>query len=198
MKSAAVFRRIIVSFQIFSPLIGSSAFVLGMRNRNRNYHLGYPPTTTIHASDSMVMYSATATAMATMSEEDNVFDFIAAATNAAVNRENCETKANAQKKHPIGDFETSPSAPSKTATAPMSEDSDNDEFEFEFDFITAATQAAVERENREAIAKAEAAAKADTRTASAFAFAVYPAVVIDPNRKCRASEQNAKPVQHRS
>lgn len=192
MKSAAVFRRIILSFQVFSPLIGSSAFVLGMRNRNRNHHLGYPSTTSIHASNSMM------TATATMSEEDNIFDFIAAATNAAVDRENCETKANAQKKHPIGDFETSPSAPSKTATAPMSEDSDNDEFEFEFDFITAATQAAVERENREAIAKEEAAAKADTRTASAFAFAVYPAVVIDPNRKRRASEQNAKPVQHRS
>lgn len=187
MKSAAV----ILSLQVFSPLIGSSAFVLGMRNRNRNrnHHSGYSSTRTIHASDFIVKHLATAMETEAMSEEDHVFDFIEAATKAAMDRENCETKANSKKKYPIGDFETSSSAPSKSAAAPMSENS-NDEFELEFDFIAAATEAAVERENREAIATA---GKAATR-ASAFAFAVYPA----DSHSQTPSERNATPVQQRS
>ena len=185
MKSAAV----ILSLQVFSPLIGSSAFVLGMRNRNRNHHSGYSSTRTIHASDFIVKHLATAMETEAMSEEDHAFDFIEAATKAAMDRENCETKANSKKKYPIGDFETSSSAPSKSAVAPMSENG-NDEFELEFDFIAAATEAAVERENREAIATA---GKAATR-ASAFAFAVYPA----DSHLQTPSERNATPVQQRS
>jgi len=99
----------------------------------------------------------------TIDENDYEYDFIAAATQAAVERENREAQSKAAftartttKKNPMSVFETASTTSAASMATTMSTTMPPTEDDYEYDFIAAATQAAVERENREAQAKAEA------------------------------------------
>lgn len=150
-------------------MIGSSAFVLGMRS-----HRGHPTASAmIRASSAPISPEASAaSAVALDSEDDFEFDFIEAATRAAVERENRLVQQHGEeaptKKNVAKEWEPTvswmPLMATETVTPPNEDD-------YELDFIEAATMAAVEREQREAREKAEIEA--------ASSFAVYPAVV-DP------------------
>jgi heme-binding NEAT domain protein len=100
-----------------------------------------------------------------MSEEDFEFDFIAAATEAAVEREDRESSEAASRVEPIVAKTTTatrtPVAPQPSTSLTTTDD------DYEFDFIAAATQAAIERENR------EPQYRVDTDESS---FKVFPAV----------------------
>eukprot|EP00535_Pseudo-nitzschia_heimii_P006557 CAMPEP_0197177736 /NCGR_PEP_ID=MMETSP1423-20130617/3240_1 /TAXON_ID=476441 /ORGANISM="Pseudo-nitzschia heimii, Strain UNC1101" /LENGTH=139 /DNA_ID=CAMNT_0042627335 /DNA_START=58 /DNA_END=473 /DNA_ORIENTATION=- len=138
MKSATVIRNTLLSSQVLSPMIGSSAFVVGMRSRS-----GPPAAVALRASN----------------EDAYEFDFIAAATQAAVEREAREEQAIATSTT-LSPSVSSTRPPLQTTTTPFGtslvpdettsvssfEREDDDDDDFEFDFIAAATQAAVERE----------------------------------------------------
>ena len=149
MKSATIIRNTLLTSQMLSPMIGSSAFVVGMRSRS-----GQPP--------------AAPTALSA-GEEDCEFDFIAAATQAAVEREAREELAT---ESTTTSTTSLPPLRSTTTTPPPTsfEDSSAAEDDFVFDFIAAATQAAVEREARGA-----ELIEADDAETPTPAFAVYPA-----------------------
>lgn len=151
------FRRIIISSGALSPLMGSSAFVFGMRN-HQSHTLS--TTTGLHAYE--MSYS---TAVPSNCEQDCEFDFIEAATQAAIER---EATQEAPARIPARVYEMPVySAPTEVAATTMPSEEEED---YEFDFLAAATQAAVERESREA--QIHGAAEADHEVAP---FKVYPA-----------------------
>lgn len=155
MKSITVFRRIIISSQVLSPFMGSTAFVLGMRHHHRREIVSI--STAVHASS---MPSPRIT------KDDYELDFIAAATHAAVEREALGASGVLTKTTTARTFTTQPTR-SPVAAVPVTNEQD-----YEFDFIAAATQAAIERETREAQEKA--------RTEEPASFKILPAFVPPP------------------
>ena len=165
MKSATIIRNTLLSSQVLFPATGSSAFVVGMRSRRDG-----PPAVPLHSSA-----SASSPTAQMASEDDYEFDFIAAATQAAVEREAREAPSNP----PSSASASASTTPSGTASMTPNEASPipavvppANEDDCVFDFIAAATQAAVEREAREAEAEAEA-------EAATSSFAVYPAFGLE-------------------
>lgn len=156
MKSIAVFQRIIISSQVLSPLMESSAFVLGMKHHRRGHMLS---TTAVHA---------TSISNPNINKDEYEFDFLAAATQAAIEREDREASSSSVTTI-LRETTTTNAFAAPTSQVVASEPIVNEE-DYEYDFIAAATQAVVERENRDAEAKAKA-------EESASSFKVYPAFV---------------------
>ena len=166
MKTTTVFRNILISTQALLSLpMGSSAFVLETR---RHHHRSHTRSSTgIHASVS--------TSPATPQRRDRDYDFIEAATEAAIERQHTEAasfdayaaiqlhpRTAAIEREATSSSNTSSSAgvvvPTNrkvyempvysTSTEAIAEEQDNGDFEF--DFVAAATDAAIDRENEEA------------------------------------------------
>jgi hypothetical protein len=161
MKTTTVFRNILISTQALSLPMGSSAFVLEMRQ----HHRSHTRSTGIHASVS---------ALPATPQRECETDFVAAATEAAIERQYAEAASfnayAAIQLYPrtavIEREATSSSRSSSASVVPTIRkvyempvyststeeiaEEDNDEFELEFDFIAAATDAAIDREKEEA------------------------------------------------
>jgi hypothetical protein len=156
MKTTTVFRNILISTQALSLPMGSSAFVLEMRQ----HHRSHTRSTGIHASVS---------ALPATPQRGCEIDFVAAATEAAIERQYAEAASfnayaaiqlyprTAAIEREATSSNTSSSAsvvptirkvyemPVYSTSTEEIADEDNDEFELEFDFIAAATDAAINR-----------------------------------------------------